>query len=70
MGMSMGSAHSVRVFDLLSSHSPNMAILYIKSKLNITAIYIGFLINFQKFLHQISPRGIKYSDAGKHVSEF
>ena len=34
----MELAHSVRVFDLLSSHPPNMDILYIKLKLIITAI--------------------------------
>ena len=29
MGMSVESAHSVRVFEILSSHLPNMGILYI-----------------------------------------
>ena len=38
MGMTVELPHSVHVFYLLSSHLPNVGILYIKLKLNITAV--------------------------------
>ena len=36
--MSVDLANSLGVFELLSSHSPNISIVYIKWKLNISAI--------------------------------
>ena len=77
--MSVELANSLGVFELLSSHSPNISIVYIKWKLNISAIcgvsyitvsYETRIIYYKQFVHQFSSRGRKYSYAGNCVSEF